>query len=131
MIRRPPRSTLFPYTTLFRSAPRLPHLQEGQERKIYYFGLFPNLLISVHPDYVLTHRLHPLAPDRTAIECEWLFSREAVESDGFDPSYASDFWDITNRQDWRARAGGPRRGSFPGFPPGPPSPTAGAPGPII
>src|SRR3712207_7639816 len=74
MIRRPPRSTLFPYTTLFRSAPRLPHLQEGQERKIYYFGLFPNLLISVHPDYVLTHRLHPLAPDRTAVECEWLFS---------------------------------------------------------
>src|SRR5256885_16379647 len=27
MIRRPPRSTLFPYTTLFRSA--LPHLQYG------------------------------------------------------------------------------------------------------
>src|SRR2546427_6957814 len=24
MIRRPPRSTLFPYTTLFRSSPRLP-----------------------------------------------------------------------------------------------------------
>src|SRR5256885_7387733 len=26
MIRRPPRSTLFPYTTLFRSAPRMRHL---------------------------------------------------------------------------------------------------------
>src|SRR3712207_7449396 len=26
MIRRPPRSTLFPYTTLFRSAPRLAYL---------------------------------------------------------------------------------------------------------
>src|SRR5437016_11398930 len=26
MIRRPPRSTLFPYTTLFRSRPRLPGL---------------------------------------------------------------------------------------------------------
>src|SRR5258708_13842362 len=26
MIRRPPRSTLFPYTTLFRSAARLPHV---------------------------------------------------------------------------------------------------------
>src|SRR2546422_1580212 len=25
MIRRPPRSTLFPYTTLFRSQPRSPH----------------------------------------------------------------------------------------------------------
>src|SRR2546430_12092177 len=26
MIRRPPRSTLFPYTTLFRSSARLPHI---------------------------------------------------------------------------------------------------------
>src|SRR5256885_15583489 len=28
MIRRPPRSTLFPYTTLFRSRDHLPHLHE-------------------------------------------------------------------------------------------------------
>src|SRR2546422_2596597 len=28
MIRRPPRSTLFPYTTLFRSIERLPHPDE-------------------------------------------------------------------------------------------------------
>jgi glycine betaine catabolism A len=104
------------------NAPRLPHLADGQERKIYYFGVFPNLLISVHPDYVLTHRLHPLAPDRTAIECEWLFSREAVESDGFDPSYASDFWDITNRQDWRACEGVQRGVSSRGYRQGPLSP---------
>ena len=103
-------------------APRLPHLTEGQERKIYYFGLFPNLLISIHPDYVLTHRLRPLAPDRTAIECEWLFSREAVESEGFDPSYASDFWDITNRQDWRACEGVQRGVSSRGYRQGPLSP---------
>src|SRR5829696_10116235 len=29
MIRRPPRSTLFPYTTLFRSRPGGPHLGHG------------------------------------------------------------------------------------------------------
>src|SRR2546422_7952439 len=29
MIRRPPRSTLFPYTTLFRSARRVPSLFQG------------------------------------------------------------------------------------------------------
>ena len=83
-------------------APNLPHLAEGQDRTIYYFQLFPNLLISLHPDYVMTHRLLPLAPDRTAVECEWLFSREAVASEGCDPSYASEFWDLTNRQDWHA-----------------------------
>ena len=103
-------------------APAFPHLAEGQERKVYYFGLFPNLLLSVHPDYIMTHRLRPLAPDRTAIECEWLFSREAVESDGFDPSYASDFWDITNRQDWRACEGVQRGVSSRGYRQGPLSP---------
>src|SRR5258708_25136808 len=33
MIRRPPRSTLFPYTTLFRSHPRRPH-QDGHPKKL-------------------------------------------------------------------------------------------------
>jgi Rieske 2Fe-2S family protein len=83
-------------------APNLPRLYEGQDRTVYYFQLFPNLLISLHPDYVMTHRLQPLAPDRTAVECEWLFSPEAIAREGFDPSYASDFWDVTNRQDWHA-----------------------------
>src|SRR2546422_1678463 len=32
MIRRPPRSTLFPYTTLFRSAGAGPHLSVGPPR---------------------------------------------------------------------------------------------------
>src|SRR3712207_7391980 len=36
MIRRPPRSTLFPYTTLFRSRPALPernHAERGERRE--------------------------------------------------------------------------------------------------
>jgi Rieske 2Fe-2S family protein len=103
-------------------APRLGYLAEGQEREVYYYQLFPNLLISLHPDYVLTHRLRPLAPDRTAVECEWLFSREAVETEGFDPSYASDFWDVTNGQDWRACEGVQRGVSSRGYRQGPLSP---------
>src|SRR5260221_10720512 len=33
MIRRPPRSTLFPYTTLFRSQARRPHVPGGTRRR--------------------------------------------------------------------------------------------------
>src|SRR3712207_7473429 len=33
MIRRPPRSTLFPYTTLFRSVHQLPHLVSQLEQR--------------------------------------------------------------------------------------------------
>jgi Rieske 2Fe-2S family protein len=83
-----------------------------------YFGVFPNLLISPHPDYVLTHRLEALAPDRTFVECEWLFPPEAIELDGFDPAYAVDFWDVTNREDWHiselAQAGISSRAYEPG-----------------
>jgi hypothetical protein len=32
----------------------------------------------------MTHRLTPLAPDHTHVECEWLFSPEAVEQEDFD-----------------------------------------------
>jgi Rieske 2Fe-2S family protein len=64
--------------------------------------VFPNVLLSLHPDYVMTHRLTPLAADRTRIECTWAFAPEAVDAPGFDPGYAVDFWDITNQQDWHA-----------------------------
>ena len=80
----------------------LPGLGERQARQVYYYGLFPNLLISPHPDYVMTHLLEPLGPDRTRIECRWLFRSDVAGRAGFDPSYAVDFWDITNRQDWGA-----------------------------
>ncbi len=71
-------------------------------REVGYFGVWPNLLISPHPDYVLTHRIEALAADRVYIECEWLFPPELVARPGFDPAYAVDFWDITNGEDWRA-----------------------------
>jgi len=77
-------------------------LSHRQRREVGYFGVFPNLLISPHPDYVLTHRIEPLAPGRTFVECEWLFPPEAFGREGFDPDYAVAFWDLTNRQDWKA-----------------------------
>jgi Rieske 2Fe-2S family protein len=80
----------------------IPGLDEERLRQVIYYGLFPNLLISPHPDYVMTHRLEPLEPGLTRIECTWLFPQEATQRDGFDPAYAVEFWDITNRQDWNA-----------------------------
>jgi glycine betaine catabolism A len=71
-------------------------------RTVIYLNVFPNILVSLHPDYVMIHRLTPLAANRTRIECTWAFSPESIEREGFDPSYAVDFWDITNRQDWQA-----------------------------
>jgi Rieske 2Fe-2S family protein len=74
-------------------------------RTVIYVNIFPNVLLSLHPDYVMTHRLTPVAADKTRIECSWAFAPEAVARPGFDPDYAVDFWDITNRQDWGLRVG--------------------------
>ena len=80
-------------------------LDDDARRRIEYLGLLPNLLLSLHPDYVMTHRLEPLTPGRTFLECQWLFAPEAVAAEGFDPGFAADFWDLTNRQDWAACEG--------------------------
>jgi Rieske 2Fe-2S family protein len=94
-------------------------------RAVLYLGLFPNLLISLHPDYVMTHRMTPLAPDRTHVECAWYFR---ADDDGAPPdaSYAVDFWDRTNRQDWAACESVQRGLASPHFRPGPLAPNEDA-----
>jgi Rieske 2Fe-2S family protein len=91
------------------------------QRTVRYLGLFPNLLLSLHPDYVMTHRLEPVTPDRTRVECAWLFPPGVV-----DPAYAVDFWDVTNRQDWAACESVQRGVSSPHFRPGPLAPNEDA-----
>jgi glycine betaine catabolism A len=88
-------------------------------RTVIYVYVFPNVLISLHPDYVMTHRLTPLAAAATRIECTWSFPPEAIEQPGFDPSYAVNFWDITNQQDWDACASVQRGLASPHARPGP------------
>jgi glycine betaine catabolism A len=95
---------------------------DGADRRtVSYAGLFPNLLVSPHPDYVLTHRLEPLAPDRTRVECCW-YVPEGVT----DVSYAVDFWDVTNREDWAACESVQRGMSSPHYRPGPLAPSEDA-----
>jgi Rieske 2Fe-2S family protein len=91
-------------------------------RTVIYVNIFPNVLLSLHPDYVMTHRLIPVAVDRTRIECTWAFAPEAVDTPGFDPGYAVEFWDITNRQDWAACESVQRGLASPHAAPGPLSP---------
>jgi len=88
---------------------------------VLYVQVFPNLLISGHPDYLMTHRVLPLAPDRTWIECSWYFPAADI-----DPAYAVDFWDLTNGQDWKACELVQRGLTSPHFKPGPLAPNEDA-----
>jgi len=103
-------------------SPVIARLDEEQRRTVMYVAVLPNLLISLHPDYVMTHLLTPLAPDLTHVRCSWAFLPEAVARADFDPSYALDFWDITNRQDWAACESVQRGMNAPHFTPGPLAP---------
>ena len=68
--------------------------------RVFYYSIFPNMLLSMHPDYVMVHQVWPQSPDRTKILCDWFFHPDAFAHDAFRPNEAIEFWDITNKQDW-------------------------------
>jgi Rieske 2Fe-2S family protein len=75
-------------------------LEGDDRRRAYYYSLLPNLLLSIHPDYVNYYLLTPVAVDRTVVESEWMFHPQNEGDAGFNPTDAITFWDVTNRQDW-------------------------------
>jgi Rieske 2Fe-2S family protein len=73
-------------------------------QQVFYYSIFPNMLLSMHPEYVMVHQLWPQSPERTLIVCDWLFHPDAFAASGrgidFNPEDAIEFWDMTNKQDW-------------------------------
>ena len=55
-------------------------LDEEEQHTVMYIAVLPNLLISLHPDYVMTHLLTPITPDLTRIACSWAFPPEAIDA---------------------------------------------------
>jgi glycine betaine catabolism A len=76
--------------------------EEGEEAKhrVFYYSIFPNMLLSMHPEYVMVHQLWPQSPEQTLIVCDWFFHPEAFARKDFNPQDAIEFWDTTNKQDW-------------------------------
>jgi Rieske 2Fe-2S family protein len=69
-------------------------------QRVYYYSLFPGMLLSLHPDYVMVHTFRPVAPDRTLVACEFLFHPETLARPDLDPDDGVRFWDQVNREDW-------------------------------
>jgi glycine betaine catabolism A len=81
---------------------RAPFPGLNEDERLRHFGevLYPNLFLSLSCEHVAAFILWPKGPERTLVDCQFLFAPEAVASADFDPSDAVEFWDITNRQDW-------------------------------
>jgi Rieske 2Fe-2S family protein len=96
----------------------LPGLRPDDAAQVNYFAIYPNLLLTLHPDYMVTVRIWPIAPDRTRLESEWHFHPDEVARPDFVFHDAVEFWDVTNREDWaiceRAQQGIQSRGYTPG-----------------
>ena len=75
-------------------------LNVEDRRRAYYYSVMPNLLLSIHPDYVNYYLLTPVSADRTLVESEWLFRLDAASAT-VNTDDAVAFWDLVNRQDWR------------------------------
>ncbi len=74
----------------------LPGLTAGEQARVEYWAIYPNLFLSLHPDYMMTHTLWPKAVDHTEVICEFHFQPGETEF-----SDAVEFWDLTNREDWK------------------------------
>jgi Rieske 2Fe-2S family protein len=78
----------------------LPGVAPDDRQYVFFYACLPNLLLSLHPDYVMTFTLWPRSVDRTEIVSEWLFHPDTMAAPEFEPDDAVAFWDLTNRQDW-------------------------------
>jgi Rieske 2Fe-2S family protein len=62
--------------------------------------VYPNLFLSLACDHAAVFILEPKGAARTDIVCHFLFEPYELGKPGFDPTDASGFWDLVNRQDW-------------------------------
>jgi glycine betaine catabolism A len=78
----------------------LPGLSDAQRQQVLYFAIYPNLFLSLHPDYLMTHTLWPRAHNRTEVVCEWHFHPAELAKPDFRADDVVEFWDVTNKEDW-------------------------------
>jgi Rieske 2Fe-2S family protein len=78
--------------------PRIPGLEDDDDRKYYGMVIRPNCFLSLLPDHVIAHRFEMLSPETTRVVCEWLFPPETVAE--YDMSDTVDLFHRVNVQDF-------------------------------
>jgi len=78
----------------------LPGLTERDRQRVQYFAIYPNFLLTLHPDYMMTITIWPKDTGKTTLIAEWHFHPDEMKKGDFVFQDAVDFWDKTNREDW-------------------------------
>jgi Rieske 2Fe-2S family protein len=85
------------------AAPPVCNVSGDDLQRVHYYTVFPSLLLSPHPDFVMYHRIRSVAIDQIKNDCFFLLHPDVIKDkkrmDRFQS--ALDFWDMTNLQDWK------------------------------
>jgi Rieske 2Fe-2S family protein len=79
----------------------LPGVTAEQDRRYYAITVKPTVFINLVPDHIIFHRIYPIGPASTIVECDWLYT-PAVVSAGHDVSRSVELFHRVNRQDFDA-----------------------------
>jgi phenylpropionate dioxygenase-like ring-hydroxylating dioxygenase large terminal subunit len=80
--------------------PKFPDLLPEDYGMYYGVFQFPNLMVNLHPDSVMTYLIEPHGPAATTVTSEFLFRPEAIADPAFNPEPTVELWDLISRQDW-------------------------------
>ncbi len=96
----------------------LPGVTGRNRELVNYFAIYPNFLLTLHPDYMMTISIWPEDCARTKLIAEWHFHPDEIAKKDFVFEDAVEFWDRTNREDWaiseQSHLGISSRGYLPG-----------------
>ena len=92
-------ATTFSWSGTSSRAP-LPALDADERERHKGELLYPNLFLSLASDHVAAFILRPRGPERTNVDCLFLFAAEEIARADFAHEDVSGFWDVVNQQDW-------------------------------
>ena len=75
-------------------------LSPDDQSRAFYYTLFPNMMLSLHPDYAVYYTVTPRSATESHVTCDWMVHPDAPSRPGYNIADAEEFWDRTNRQDW-------------------------------
>ena len=86
----------------YAAAPPVCDVSGDDLQRVYYYSVYPNLLLSPHPDFVLYHLIRPVNVGEITNDCYFLLHPEVMNDAKKMERFQSaiEFWDMTNRQDW-------------------------------
>ena len=82
------------------SLPQLPGLDPDDYHMYQGTYEFPNLMVNLHPDGMMSYIALPQGPNHTTVISEFFYRPETIAAPDFDPSAMVEFWDLVSKQDW-------------------------------